>query len=201
MATGVIYTTYFYGDSFTLGVGATTYANRWASLVTANKIWESDINTNLGNAGQSISPDGIGGNNFNLANLVLKGRYNKRLVVSWGINDCNTAIFPTGTVNDFITAYTNFFTQCTTNGWGRSEIIVISQYLIASWGMAGHPNYDAYASALETLCTSLGIQWINCKAYMSANGGDALFIVGGGNDGHPNDTGNAVIATYIQSQI
>lgn len=193
-STTPVYTTDFFGDSFTFGQGATVQDSCWANMVWTTKSWEGQ---NDGVPGQSVTAPGA----FSLSSLSLKGRYNKGLVLSWGINDANSTTHPGTTVSTFTAACNAVFNQCISNGYAYSEITVISQYLLYSAYQSNFPNYDAMAAALENLCLSLGVKYINCKAYMSAHGGDALFVVGGANDGHPNNTGYKVIRDYVLSQM
>lgn len=196
-----VYTNYFLGDSFTYGVGSSVSTLNWVERLCKRRNWEF---LNIAVGGETITPGATGAwHSFNLSSVPVKNRYSQRLISAWGINDSNSGAFSGGatTQNAFITAYTNYFNRTITNGWSYGDLLVVSQYGLHSSSLASHPNYDNFTSALETLCASLGVKYINCKSYMASNGGDSLFVVGGPNDQHPNDTGYQIITDYIDTNI
>ncbi len=193
-----VYTTYFLGDSYTFGQGATTQDSCWANMVWQTKSLEGQNN---GQDGYAITQGSSAPcASFDLSTIPLKGRYNKGIVSSWGINDANITCFPSHTVSTFTTAYNNFFNQCVTNGYGYSELKVVS-YLLPTFATIDTALYYNSVSAMKTLCSSLGVQYIDCKAYMKSHGGDALFHNGGGDNGHPTNAGYKVIRDYVLSQL
>lgn len=193
----------FYGDSTTVGSGASKFANRWSSLVSNSKNW---LELNHGVQGTTLerSADNVdrisSPNMYDIRNTVpnyIEG-VTAALFYSYSINDCGLN-FPSYNTTVFSTQLSEIIDAATAKGWPLAKIILVigfycteanwSDYITYGIGTAAtNARHNSFIAAAGAVASNKGVRWINPNADMVAAGGT-------GPDGrHPNDAINAVIA-------
>lgn len=198
---------YFFGDSITVGVGASPSTDRWTTLLCLNK-GLSEFNLGIGGTTLLSATPVVVGNMYDRAStdIPTKGLNDKYLFISYGVNDAGYN-YPTYTPSLFATQLQTILTICFSRGWSPINIIVNTGYYVNNpWSLYVPPSpipgdltrYNSFISAAQSVAIANGTQFIDPYAYMAANGGNSLLNLDGL---HPNNSGCAAIATYIESVI
>jgi len=189
---------WFFGDSITLGLGATVQQNRWTSKLSTLKGWAED---NMGVSGESlsqgaeISPYGSLFARYKTA-ITKKPTDAKYIFFSYGGADCSNT-FSDYTPALFSTQLQTIITYANSQGWANSNIVVLCGYFEndASWPVLGMmPRYNSFITAAQTVAqNNAGVYFVNpFNTYNATEMSDNV---------HPNDAGYAAIANYVASQI
>ncbi len=193
-----------FGDSITLGSGASSYANSWAGSLTA-AIGGIDCNTGIsGNVFQSEGPADVGyaGNarfrSHIVANVVDVNK--TRVFFQFGMNDLryNNANYADPSLY-FIPQTGARIDELLALGIPAANIYIGSPSYIATGGYVtpySPAPYDGgsilihtnYVAAIAALAATKGIKYFDHYNDQLANGGDALITA---DKIHPNDSGHA----------
>lgn len=192
--------TYFFGDSITVGQGATTYLTSWVYLLAASKGW-NPVNRAVG--GSTMQTGGAAVSNLydnRVAQIPTKTANDSHLVISLGVNDCGytSAAYTSG---NFTTQYGAVIDLAISRGWAANKIVInigynvnASGWALYSPGGADQTRYDTFITAASNLATAKGTQFVNLQGQYDSTTGTA--------DGlHPNNTSHGTIATYMAAQI
>lgn len=199
---------FFYGDSITVGVGASPSTNRWSTLLSVSKNWEE---FNLGQSGTPLENQSpIVANNLiaiYLDRMPFKSGGDKYIFISHGVNDCgfNTTNYNT---TNFSTELQTIITELLNRNWSASDIVInLGTYVnTAGWATyvptytptpADNARYQSFITAAQTVANTNGCTYINNFVNMQNNGGDSLV----GDGLHPNNAGYLVIKNYIDTII
>jgi lysophospholipase L1-like esterase len=199
-------TVWFFGDSITLGLAASTPDNRWTSVLCGIKNWQE---INYGTSYETLlkASENTGYTSFfeKYKNLIqTKGADDKYMFISYGGNDC-AFNFPDYTTDLFSTQLQTIITFANSKGWTNNSIVVLTGYFQndASWsanyGGMGNPaatmtRYFSFITAAQTVANNnAGVYFVNpFNSYDATGLADGL---------HPNDAGYAAIANYVDSLI
>jgi lysophospholipase L1-like esterase len=197
---------WFYGDSITLGLGASTPNNRWTSVLCGIKNWHE---INYGTSYETLlkASENTGYTSFfeKYQNLIhTRSADDKYMFIAYGANDC-AFNYPDYTTDLFSTQLQTIITFANSKGWTNNSIVVLCGYYEndASWraGYGGSSNpaatmtrYFSFITAAQTVANNNpGVYFVN-----PFNSYDATAL----SDGiHPNDAGHAAIAKYVDSLI
>jgi lysophospholipase L1-like esterase len=197
---------WFYGDSGTLGLGASTPNNRWTSVLSGLKNWQE---INYGTSYETLlkaSESTIYTTFFEkYKNLIhTKSANDKYMFISYGGNDC-AFNFPDYTTDLFSTQLQTIITFANSKGWTNNSIVVLCGYFendatwSANYGGMGNPaatmtRYFSFITAAQTVANNnAGVYFVNpFNSYDATELADGL---------HPNDAGHAAIANYVASLI
>lgn len=171
---------WFYGDSITEGYSGTTF--NIDGFVAKVAELAGLLTYNMGISDTSVYAGGVATANLNdVYQFALQGDKRDIVVFSYGTNDANT--------QGFIDNYTTILQAYITAGFTKSKLIVCSP----PYQVSNVVKYSTMIPAIQAMCTSLGITFIDINAHTLANGGAALSADGT----HPNDAGHLVIANKI----
>ncbi|MBO9674405.1 MAG: SGNH/GDSL hydrolase family protein [Sphingobacteriaceae bacterium] len=165
------------GDSIAYGIGASSNAKRFSTLLSGFLDLE-ELNFGVPGAGIGHEPAPV------------KTPEMKRLIVEYGINDYRT---PGDTAVIFQSKYSDFLNECiTVKGWSADEITLLSiPATQPDLSEEDEVKIREYNLVIETLATSFGVNYVNVFDGMIANGGSSFLTYDGT---HPNDNGHEVIA-------
>jgi lysophospholipase L1-like esterase len=197
---------WFFGDSITLGLEASTPNNRWTSVLCRIKNWQE---INHGTSYQTLlkASENTGVPAFfeKYQSLIqTRGADDKYMFISYGGNDC-AFNFPDYTTALFSTQLQTIITFANSKGWTNNSIVVLCGYFEndASWPAnyngTGNPaatmtRYFSFITAAQTVANNnAGVYFVNpFNSYDATGLADGL---------HPNDAGYAAIANYVDSLI
>jgi len=198
---------WFFGDSITVGYGASTTKNRWTSKLCAAKGWSEN---NLGANGETLlkASESTGyGSFFDRYQTLIptKPATGKYVFIAYGVNDCGFN-FDDYTPSLFSTQLQTIITFANSKGWANSDIVVLCGYFAhdASWtnpfggqvlpSAASTSRYNSFITAAQTVAqNNTGVYFVNpFNAYDATNLIDNV---------HPDDAGYAAIATFVASQV
>jgi lysophospholipase L1-like esterase len=198
----------FFGDSITLGVGASDDAHRWSSLYCAAK---GDIEENHAVSGQPLQNstplNPTGAPNFrDSANGLIPTCHigHGKLFLSFGTNDVglNLGNFTTANYKQQLIDVINI---AISRGWPLRSIVVESPSYYEQSGRDGYvglygvtvaadlARHEAHVLAASQACLETGVVFDDSYAYMKNNGGSSLLRPDGL---HPNDAGHVVKAAH-----
>lgn len=197
---------WFFGDSMTLGVGASTPANRWTSKLSAQKNW---VEVNGGTAGETLisASENTGYTHFfdkYQGAIIPRPANGKYIFISYGTNDC-AFNFAGYTPALFSTQLQTIITFANSKGWANNSIVVLCGYFEndSSWSpdlggqsmpAATMTRYNAFITAAQTVAgNNAGVYFVNpFNTYDLTGMADQI---------HANDKGHAAIAAYVASLI
>ena len=197
---------WFFGDSGTLGLGASTPDNRWTSVLCGIKDWHEK---NYGTSYESLlkASENTGTTTFfeKYKDLIVTRQPDdKYMFIAYGGNDC-AFNFPDYTTDLFSTQLQTIITFANSKGWTNNSIVVLCGYFendnswSANYGGMGNPaatmtRYFSFITAAQTVANSnAGVYFVNpFNSYDATELADGL---------HPNDAGYAAIANYVASLI
>jgi len=140
----------FYGDSNTFGYLISSEANKWTSILCANK--------NYGQYNRAVSGSTIQDFINSGCPIRRKGFTGQKLYFNWGLNDCaiaaGTSAF-TANLDLFRTAYL-------AAGWLDSDVLAIT-----GWYITNAPLlllYPAYVTAFNNWCIANSVPYIDLSA-------------------------------------
>lgn len=198
-------TSVFAGDSITFGSNASDNAHRWTSLFCTNK---SCTESNLGISGEVLENGTVCGRTvFDETTIpTYSSGTHAALFIALGVNDIglnNGTMTATG-FETTLTSAVNYAHN--TKGWPYANIVLVDQYYVKAAGYAIYvgscsvvtqadtTRVNAYRSAVANVANSLHTVLAQIGAAMDGN--DSLIS---GDSLHPNDTGHAFIATFMES--
>jgi len=203
-----------FGDSITVGTGATDAAHRWANIVAASK---NAILTNAGIAATILqntvqtTVDTIGAAADNNGRDTYAARITAYTGAPWwvfilyGLNDLrlNDAAI---TVENYTTDLGAVIDGILADGVLANHIVIGSPPYIpeasyaagAPWNAGTRVKHAAYTAACAAVATAKGTRYADVYQYMTDNGGDTLIAADGI---HPNDAGHAAIAAAFLAVI
>ena len=198
---------WFFGDSITVGYGATVTSNRWTSKLCAAKGW---LEHNSGVNGETLlkASESTGFGTFfdrYQTQIPKKPATGKYVFIAYGANDCGFN-FDDYTTSLFSTQLQTIITYANSQGWVNSDIVVLCGYFQndRSWtnpyggivlpSAANMSRYDSFITAAQTVAqNNTGVNFVNpFDTYDATNLFDNL---------HPNDAGYAAIASFVGSQL
>ena len=197
---------WFFGDSITLGLEASTTDNRWTSVLCGIKNWQE---LNYGTSYETLlkASENTGYTSFfeKYQSLIKTRRpRDKYMFIAYGGNDC-AFNYPDYTTDLFSTQLQTIITFANNKGWTNNSIVVLCGYFEndASWhaGYGGSPNpaatmtrYFSFITAAQTVANNNpGVYFVNpFNSYDATGLADGL---------HPNDAGYAAIAKYVASLV
>ena len=198
---------HFFGDSITTGVGATTSADRWTSLLSALKGW-TEINN--GTSGYVITNPGACTirPQFDVTTIPTKTSSKKYCFIAFGVNDHFLADSNINASQYQAAIEAAIDHAVGTKGWQNRRIIILPPYFTNADNTI-QANYcfpptitDAtrkanFVAAAKAAANSRGANYYDVYQRMADNGGNSLTT-----DGiHPNDAGYTVIANGLNSYI
>ena len=198
---------WFYGDSMTLGLGASTPDNRWTSKLCALKNW-AEVNEGTSYETLSQASETAGHTSFFTkyqSDILARSANGKYIFISYGANDC-AFNFADCTPDLYSTQLQTIITFANSKGWTNDSIVVLCGYFEndASWSIvykgvtlpsaATMTRYNSFIAAAQTVANNnAGVHFVNPFNCYDKNGlADGL---------HANDAGHAAIATYVASLI
>jgi lysophospholipase L1-like esterase len=198
----------FFGDSITMGVGASNDAHRWSALYCAAK---GDIEENHGVSGsplQNSTPlNPTGAPNFRDAASQLIPTYiigYGKLFISYGTNDVGLNLV-NFTAANYKQQLKEVISIAISKNWPLRDIIVESPSYYEQSGRDGYvglygvtiaadlTRHEAHVLAANQACLETGVVFDDSYAYMKNNGGASLLRPDGL---HPNDAGHLAKATH-----
>lgn len=195
-------TVYYNGDSITVGVGASTTANRWTSVLSAAKSW-TEINNGL--SGYVITPNECRSNwdyTTGAQAIPTKTADMRFLFISFGVNDA--FVNPEITPEDYQATIEAAIDVAVARGWNAARCIVNSPFYTTFDGnsvnycdpiLSDEARKQLFVVAAHAAALAKGGFFIDCFNHMKDNGGGSLLA----DSIHPNDAGMAVIANFIDS--
>lgn len=205
-------TIYFFGDSYTVGIGATSNYYRF-STVLSRLLGQTENNNGVsGSTMEKRSPVDYGGalavnmqDRLSSIPTYVAGT-TKWLVTLYGINDWRYDGGSYSSTN-FQTDYTSYLTYATaTKGWPANRIVVTSlPYLdpanystVAAAGTPNQTTMDAFNAATLAVSASFGTKYADIYNVMKNHGGAILITT---DKLHPNNIGHNTIALAIANAI
>jgi lysophospholipase L1-like esterase len=185
----------FFGDSITVGQGATMPSLDYASLVSAS-LGVTQLNSGIsGTTLQSTNVKVAGTDGRTSWYSRVSCRVPLQALIQYGVNDINQLIADGYTSANFATqlGYDVDKIRATTGLTANKICIGSPSWFTAFDGDGDRTIADAYAAAAEAVATAKGTRFADCYAAIRDGGGAALLA-----DGlHPNDAGHAVMAAEI----
>jgi lysophospholipase L1-like esterase len=198
---------YFFGNSITAGVGATSTAYRYSALV-ASSLKHVEVNLGLSSSTLTkttpLNPFGATNMIDRLNQVPVKKVGRKKIFIAYGVNDLRYNTVNYDTVN-FKRDYRILLDTCIARGWAASEIVLIAPFYISPSTYLSDSTTYGFSSAvtvtrhLNFVDAVLKISQQYNTAYVNTYTNFASFIGSTGlSDGiHPNDAGHSVIAMLI----
>ena len=177
-----------FGDSYTIGLGASTLANSYIHKIAAS-------------LGKEVSNAGISGSRFQditgtgsdaqcgyvrYARDLVEYPYRDRLYILYGFNDVNNG---SASVSTYQTQLNAMVTDLISRGYPAGNIYLGT--IPRQYGDNNGTLVQQYGDAVRSVGNAHGCHVAEVYAAQVANGGDSLFS---GDHLHPNDTGHQVIA-------
>lgn len=205
-----------FGDSVTLGVGASVANKNWLNLVFAsmngyygaylvNSGVSSTVLENTTQNTVAVIGGAASGNGQDTLAARVTAFSPRAVFVLYGLNDLrlNDAAFTTTTFQNSLTGVVNAIvaagTPVTRIILGSPSYMDPAHYGDSSPYNAGTtPKHQAYRNAVAAVASALGTKYADIYQYMLDNGGNTLMS---GDGIHPNDTGHAAIATKFLSVL
>jgi lysophospholipase L1-like esterase len=198
---------WFFGDSMTLGLGASSPENRWTSKLCTEKNWTE---RNKGTSYETLlqASENPGNTSFfskYQTAIPTRSTYDKYIFIAYGGNDC-AYNFPDYTTDLFSTQLQTIITFANSKGWTNNSIVVLCGYFETkdSWSLtygnvtldsaATMTRYFSFIAAAQTVAgNNTGVYFVNpFNTYGLAELADGL---------HANDAGHAAIAAYVGSLV
>jgi lysophospholipase L1-like esterase len=207
--------TVFFGDSITLGTGASDAAHQWTNLVIASKGYVNTINAGIGatilqNTVQN-SVDTIGGaavnNGRDTYSTRVLNHYPKRVFIHYGINDLrlnDVAITSANYGNDLGEIVDGIIAAGTSPQniiIGSPSYCIPSEYssFVSPFDGGSTEIHQSYVAQCAAIAAAKGTRYADVYQWMIDHGGDTLLP--GTNTVHPNDAGHAAIANAFLSVL
>lgn len=190
----------FFGDSITVGQGASSTAKRWSSLV-ANFMSLKEINKGIsGTVLQNSYPVLVNNGTDRYQDDIIPAKPAKVFIL-YGLNDLRY-----NGVNFSVSAYqidlNTVVTKLILAGFAPTQITVGSPpYMIPScynedfpFNAGSSTKHQQYRDASKAVALANSCKWADVYQAMLNSGGDSLITLDGV---HPNDTGHQLIASTI----
>jgi lysophospholipase L1-like esterase len=182
---GPYYKIVAFGDSYTVGIGAST-DNGWAYQV-ADALGKKLANEGIsGSRFEDLGGDTISGYNRYVRNLI-EYPANDRLYILYGFNDIEQM---GASVSAYQTQLDAMVADLIVKGYDPGNIYIGT--VPRMFGDANSAEVQEYGDAVRAVCLDHGCHCAEVYAAQVAGGGDSLFDV---DELHPNDAGHTVIAT------
>lgn len=178
----------FYGDSFTVGAGATSNAFRFTTLYSG-KTGATELNKGI--SGTSLQERTSNDSSFYRRSIINIPTYNstyRYIIIFYGVND---AQFGGGSVATFNTQYPIAISNVIAAGWPKNKIIILSPGFTNS---TLNVSILPYVDATRAIAKTAGLNYIDVFNYIKSHGGSKLVSA---DSIHPNDLGHANIADAI----
>ena len=200
---------WFYGDSMTLGIGASIPENRWTSVLCTQKSWtEINEGTSYETLMQGQASENTGHTSFfskYQTKILTRPTDGKYIFIAYGGNDC-AFNFADYTTDLFSTQLQTIITFANSKGWTNNSIVVLCGYFETkdTWSLtyggvtldsaATMTRYFSFIAAAQTVASNnAGVHFINpFNVYDASGQADGL---------HANDAGHAALAKYVASLI
>lgn len=189
---------WFFGDSITAGVGASSNSLRWSTLLSGIKNW-TEVNKGVSGATlMSVSPP-ITGNMYDRANtdIPTKRANDKYLFISYLINDAaqNSITYTTTLLNTQLTSIIN---TAKSRDWDNTNIIINSAFpsILTTWvgnSQAEQDRYLALIAQAQTTANANGVVYVNPFTAYS----NVVYFEAATHPLHPQDTGHKKISDFI----
>jgi len=198
---------WFFGDSITVGYGASTTSNRWTSKLCEAKGWLEHNGALNGETLLKASESTGFGTFFERyqTSIPKKPATGKYVFIAYGANDCGFN-FDDYTTSLFSTQLQTIITYANSQGWANRDIVVLCGYFEndRSWtnpfagqvlpSAANMSRYDSFITAAQTVSqNNTGVKFVN--PFNTYDSTDLIDNV------HPNDAGYDAIATFVASQV
>jgi len=200
---------WFYGDSMTAGVGASSVGNRWTTKLCGIKKWyEINEGTSYETLLEGEASENTGHTSFfskYKTQIVDRPTDGKYIFIAYGGNDCafNYADY---TTDLFSTQLQTIITFANSKGWTNNSIVVLCGYFENehSWSLSyggvlldsagSMRRYNSFIAAAQNVANSnAGVYFVNpFNAYDASELADGL---------HANDAGHEAIAEYVASLV
>ena len=202
-------TTYYFGDSYTLGIGASPVSYRFSSEATASL---GGVEKNFG-IGSSTMQAGmpLGTNSMQQTmnrQVPWKSDHSKMIVIEYGLNDvgCNAPGYDT--VN-FKRDYRKTLNAIRQSGWLARQVVLLAPAWVpdsayrfyATFNHNGVPTRQRhlkYVDAVRAIAEEYGALYINAYDSIRLNGAGKFLA---GDSLHPNNAGHKYIAGLITNTI
>lgn len=196
----------FFGDSITVGVGASSTANRWTSIFSSIFGYTE---SNLGLTGTYLeNQTPVTANNMvsRIPAIPTKTSGHTWLVFAYGINDALLNA-PNYTTANFTTDYNTVIAGALAKGWTAASIILIgttwkdpaTYQSVMGFPASNQARQISFNTAIQSVAAAAGCLFIPMYAPMQARGGDLLITAS--DNLHPNDGGYRVMALNAASFI
>jgi len=200
-------TTYFYGDSWTLGIDASIPANRWTTLFSTGK---GTTENNNGISGQSMQASSCGGGFAYSAVATYNASTDAACIIAYGLNDIGQNIAG-NTAAGIKTAYQNCLNfVINTRGWAARDIFVINPGWCPDYTAwlgncsgtvvvpADAARAIAFNTAIQEACADYGVTYVDVYTPMSLALNTTYYNAG---KGHLIDNGMLYLANLLLSLI
>ncbi len=200
----------FFGDSYTAGLGASSSAVRWTTLLSKYLGATEDNRGVTGTTVEKRSPiDWAGTPNMvdNIPTIPTKTASLSLLVFAFGLNDMGY-VGANYTTANYITDYTTVLNAAIADGWDPSQILIIGAYYIGSAGYAAYASLSGQAAptlqrhldfiaAAQTVANTFGCLYLDIYHQQLLNNTTLISV-----DGiHPTDAGYFYIANEVYSYL
>lgn len=178
-------TYHWYGDSFTVGLDATSTKLRFSYLVSSAMGMTEDNNGISGSTLNGFSPSSI-------ASYTTGDRVN----ICFGINDLQTTDSLTYPTSTFTSQYNAVAATISSKGYPASNVTLMSVPYFGNTTQILRQQY--WNAIIKSIAVTYGYNFVDCYTVFKNGGGVALLGYG---DIHPNNSGHKVIANSILSVI
>ncbi|TCQ02174.1 GDSL-type esterase/lipase family protein, partial [Sphingomonas sp. PP-CC-3A-396] len=200
------------GDSFGVGVGATTTANGWAYLLAAalgallaNSSVSGSVLQHSADAGGSARPSNL---RDNYGTYLLGSNKKAAAFIALGYNDARY-IGANGTFNvaQYISDYREIINGLILGGYARADIYIISPWYITdlglttgSTGFAGQTRaaFVPFVTGAASVAAEFGVNYTD--AYNPLNIAAYIADVDGNDRVHPRNVGHNIIFTTVRDK-
>lgn len=183
-----------FGDSYTVGIGASDAAHRWLNLFAANK---SKLVVNAGISGsrfQNVGGVDSGSGYARYANDLVEYPASDMVAILYGFNDITQV---GASAEQYHIQLEDMIADLISKGYLPNNIYIGT--VPRKYNDANSATVQAYGDAVRAVCRKYGCYCAEVYAAQVANGGDSLFSV---DLLHPNDPGHDVIAdAFIAATI
>lgn len=197
---------HFFGNSITAGVGATVSANRYTSVFSAAV---GCVEQNHGVSSmvlQNALPAGCARPVFSVTSISAKQAGDVMLFVALGVNDIGVnvaAMTPSG----YQLTMDSLVTNAISKGWAAQDIVLLTPFYFTAYSSylgncsvttaADVTRHQAYADAVTAVARARHTVLADIYVAMKNSSNPASLLSGDGI--HPNDTGHAFIAAFLQN--
>lgn len=203
---------YFFGDSYTLGTGASPSTNRYSTRAsTVMNVSERNFGIGSSLMQSTTPPRPLSARSMQdtLEAIPIKGNRQKALVIEYGLNDVGSNQPDYDTVK-FKAAYRTVLNTAQSRGWSMSEILIVSPAWIPDAGLTYYSMFNGgmgtptrqrlldYVAACAALAAEKGTMYLDAYDLFLSNGAGTLLAA---DSLHPNNAGHLLLGNRVSAVI